>query len=364
VSEEGHPGGASDEARVEELMRINGELAAEIRSLNAGRISGPRSAAMPAARKLGRLTKELDDLRADRDQLADHRRGLESQNQELAQHVDELSREYDELAGQFQAQAQELARLRSGAAGVLRRARARLGRRTAQPSLRHQDAELRMHLDFVLAHRAMVAGDIFFVQIGAFDGRRYDPLFPWVQAYGWRGLLIEPQERFFSELVENYGDAEGLEFRRIAVGVRNEIRPFYTVADEPGVSRDAGMIASFDRETLLSHREFVPGLESLIHTEEIECVAINDLLAEVKSDRIDLLQIDVEGYDHELIRVLDLDRFAPSIVRFEHMHLTPAQHDACIERLVDHGYRICLEDHDTLGYKPGDLPPGLPERDG
>lgn len=219
-----------------------------------------------------------------------------------------------------------------------------------RPLLRHPEAELRMQLDYVLAQRAVLTENFFFVQIGAFDGRRYDPLFAWVQALRWHGLLIEPQPRFFSELVENYKGVDGLEFRRIAVGVRNETRTFYTVADEPGVTRDAGMLASFDRETLLSHRKFVPGLDSLIRSEEIECVALNDLLGEAKTDHIDLLQIDVEGYDHELIRVLDLKRFSPSIVRFEHLHLTPAQHEASIDRLLGHGYRVCLEAHDTLAY--------------
>lgn len=233
--------------------------------------------------------------------------------------------------------------------------------RLPRPLLRHPEAELRMHLDYVLAQRAILARDFFFVQIGAFDGRRYDPLFAWVQAHRWRGLLIEPQPRYFSKLVENYQGVDGLEFRRIAVGVRNETRSFYTVADEPGVTPDAGMLASFDRETLLSHRKFVPGLDSLVRSEEIECVALNDLLAEVDADHIDLLQIDVEGYDHELIRVLDFERFSPSIVRFEHIHLTDAQHEASIERLIAHGYRVCLEEHDTLAYRPPDLTPGRSE---
>jgi len=211
-----------------------------------------------------------------------------------------------------------------------------------------------MGLDFVLAQRVAHTRDFFFVQIGAFDGRRYDPLFAWVQAHHWRGLLVEPQPHFFSELVENYRGAHGLQFRRIAVGVRNEVRPFYTVADAPGVPRDAGMIASFDRETLLSHRRFVPDLDSHLRSEDIACVALNDLLAEVEANHIDLLQIDVEGYDHELIRVLDLKRFAPSIVRFEHLHLTREQHEASIDRLIAHGYEVHMEAHDTLAYRTPD----------
>lgn len=236
-----------------------------------------------------------------------------------------------------------------------RRALASRGRRLERmprPLLRRPEAELRMNLDFALAQRVALAGDFYFVQIGAFDGRMFDPIFPWVRAYGWRGLLVEPQPRYFSELVENYRGIDGLEFRRIAVGVRNETRPFYTVADGPGVPPGTGMLASFDRETLLSHRRSIPDLDSLLRSEEIDCVALNDLLGEVEADHVDLLQIDVEGYDHELIRILDFERFAPSIIHFEHRHLTPDQHEASIGRLIDHGYLVCLEKHDTLAYRP------------
>jgi FkbM family methyltransferase len=226
--------------------------------------------------------------------------------------------------------------------------------RLPKPLLNYPEAELRMGLDYVLAERVAHTRDFFFVQIGAFDGRRYDPLFAWVQAHRWRGVLVEPQPRFFSELVESYKGVDGLQFRRIAVGVRNEIRPFYTVADGSGVPRDAGMIASLDRKTLLSHRRFVSDLDSHLRSEDIECVALNDLLAEVEADHIDLLQIDVEGYDHELVRVLDIERFAPSIVRFEHLHLTRNQYEASIDRLIAYGYKVCIEETDTLAYRTSD----------
>jgi FkbM family methyltransferase len=243
--------------------------------------------------------------------------------------------------------------------GVGKRALASRGmrlERLPRPILRHPDAELRMHLDYALAQRVAHTRDFVFVQIGAFDGRSADPLYGWVQAYRWRGLLVEPQARYFSELVENYRDVEGLDFRRVAVGARSEIRTLYTIADEPEVPHWAGLLASFDRETLLSHRRFLPGIDALVRSEDVECVALNDLLADVNAKHIDLLQIDVEGYDHELVRVLDIERFAPSIVRFEHAHLTPTQHEASVGRLIEHGYRVCLEEDDTLAYRPADVP--------
>jgi len=97
---------------VEELLRVNAELAAEIRALSGGRAEEPRSGQAPAARGIARLRSErealakrleetevaLEATRADRD-------GLERQNREMAA---------------------EIARLSAGFGGFLRRARGRL----------------------------------------------------------------------------------------------------------------------------------------------------------------------------------------------------------------------------------------------
>lgn len=93
------------ERRLEELLRVNAELAAEIRSLELGRRDLPRTARVPAARQIAQLTSERDEAREElrvarieRDALQEHRAPLEA----------------------------EVTRLRSGLRGFLRRARARL----------------------------------------------------------------------------------------------------------------------------------------------------------------------------------------------------------------------------------------------
>lgn len=100
------------EGTVEELLRVNGELAAELRALTAGRIEAPRSGPVPAARGIGRLRGERDELAAKlaetERELAEtqaHREGLERQNQEMAA---------------------EIIRLSAGLPGYLRRLRGRL----------------------------------------------------------------------------------------------------------------------------------------------------------------------------------------------------------------------------------------------
>ena len=97
---------------VEELLRVNAELAAEIRALTEGKTASPRSGQIPAARGIARLLSERDALAARLEEteaeLAEtrhHREGLERQNREMAA---------------------EIARLSAGLPGFLRRVRGRL----------------------------------------------------------------------------------------------------------------------------------------------------------------------------------------------------------------------------------------------
>jgi hypothetical protein len=107
-----------EDPRVEELLRVNAELAAEVRNLTLGFADAPRPAGMPTIRRLARLIDERDRLqaelqqaRADLDHVQAHRAGLERQNQEMAVEIVALN-----------------ARLDAGLAGALRRLRARLRR--------------------------------------------------------------------------------------------------------------------------------------------------------------------------------------------------------------------------------------------
>jgi hypothetical protein len=105
---------SDDERRIAELLRVNNELAAEMRELTLGRAAAPRPSQLPAARWVTRLQAERDDLAAEleasrAEQVATKadRDGLELQNREFAQ---------------------EIARLSGGISGLLRRLRRRVVR--------------------------------------------------------------------------------------------------------------------------------------------------------------------------------------------------------------------------------------------
>lgn len=118
--------GGADRARVEALLQANAELAAEIRSLALGRIDSPRSSGSPAVRRLAALLAERDSLTAERDTLGSELDDARSQLRAARDRSEELSAQIDQLNAQIQEQALYIEQLRTGFAGLLRRARRRL----------------------------------------------------------------------------------------------------------------------------------------------------------------------------------------------------------------------------------------------
>jgi predicted nuclease with TOPRIM domain len=112
----------TESAQVEELLRVNAELAAELRALTAGRSEAPRKGQVPASRGVARLHAERDALRTQLEETRtalEHLQGVQAALEEVSDERLRLSRENEELAA-------EVARLRAGWQGAMRRLRGRL----------------------------------------------------------------------------------------------------------------------------------------------------------------------------------------------------------------------------------------------
>ena len=52
--------------------------------------------------------------------------------------------------------------------------------------------------------------DPFVMVVGAMDGRMFDPIYPYVYKYHWKGLFIEPLPDLFEKLKKVYPHASEL----------------------------------------------------------------------------------------------------------------------------------------------------------
>jgi FkbM family methyltransferase len=219
--------------------------------------------------------------------------------------------------------------------------------------LRSHDAELEVTLDSIVSDYGRTHPDIYFLQVGAFDGISTDPLYPLIDKHALKGILVEPQREFFDRLKANYARFEESRFLFVnaAIAETDTTRPFYRVTSRADGPEWLHGIASLDRAVLMRHRSAIPELDSLVESENVRCVTFSSLFRECRIKHVDLLQIDAEGFDGVILRLFDIPNRRPAIVRFEHKHLSTWDYKSCLSLLIHQGYKVAISrTGDTLAY--------------
>lgn len=192
----------------------------------------------------------------------------------------------------------------------------------------------------VIARRMLEIGpELVFIQIGAFDGIMADPLRKYIEKYGWSGVLVEPQARAAHKLRELYGGNHRIVVLQAALDRECGTRTLFTVESETAPTWAGGM-ASFQREHIVKHAVLIPGIETMVREEKVDCITFHEVLAKLPSERIDLLQLDAEGSDAYLLSLFPFDRVRPAIVHWEIKHYTRSEKEDCLDRLARFGYRF------------------------
>jgi FkbM family methyltransferase len=186
--------------------------------------------------------------------------------------------------------------------------------------------------------------EFFFVQIGAYDGQALDPIQGFVRRRRWRGILVEPQPDAFECLRRNYAGSPGLIFENVAIADQEGSLPLYRL-------RDDRMVSSFDPEHVI---KFLPkgvdpreALESI----QVRCLTLSGLLAKYSVHSLGLLQIDAEGYDYQILKMVDFRKIKPQIICFEHMHLSAIEKGECIQLLVSQNYKVVTGSADMIAFQ-------------
>lgn len=199
--------------------------------------------------------------------------------------------------------------------------------------------------------RGEAEDDFFFVQIGAHDGLHYDPVRPFVTKYHWRGILVEPQPAIFERLVENYKDEPQLVFENVAMGLEDGRTILYAFKEGDGLPDHASMLTSFERHALVNNAH---DYRAEIVELDVPCLTVASLLSKHNVDKIDLLQIDTEGFDFHIIKMFSLSEVRPTIIHFENAGMNMEQTDECYELFNKLNYRVLPIGIDTVAYRQED----------
>jgi FkbM family methyltransferase len=208
---------------------------------------------------------------------------------------------------------------------------------------RQRDAAFNFFDQFSRSHGRQVR----FIQVGANDGLRNDPVREFIVRDRWQGLLIEPLPTVFALLKDNYSylASQGLVFVNAAISdLDSSHLPFYTFHDAfldnlPLETRlDYLRKASFHRAHVEHH--IGAGNKESIKTIDVPCMTLGSLIKKYwQWNTIDLIVIDAEGHEDAIIRSMDFSEFAPEAIFFESHNLADKE-ERLSEFLTGKGYSI------------------------
>lgn len=191
--------------------------------------------------------------------------------------------------------------------------------------------------------------DYFFIQIGANDGKRFDPIFGIVNKLHLRGLVLEPVKEYFDELVENYKNTKVVPINK-AIYTDNKKITIYRVINNSSLPEWIKGIASIDPDHYKKSN-----IDKLDIVEEIvDGITFDALLSEYHVINLDLLQIDTEGYDKEIIKSIPFEKIKPRIIHFEHGfadNVMSINDFLQINKiLLENNYKLIMKDYDCIAY--------------
>lgn len=195
-----------------------------------------------------------------------------------------------------------------------------------------------------------------FVQIGANDGRRFDPIYEFATSrrFCFSGIVVEPVPRFFHDLQHAYRNKPDIKAVNAAIHNSLSEATLYVVSEKYDLKVPEWALgtASFNKSHVIKAE--VP--EEYVEAIQVPCVSLENLMDKEGIASIDLLQIDTEGYDSEILRSIDVTKTRPGMIHFEHGMadgvMGQTEMDDLIQLLNRQGYQVLLENYDAIAFMP------------
>jgi FkbM family methyltransferase len=171
----------------------------------------------------------------------------------------------------------------------------------SRPALHQIDRRIEPHLP---------AEPGFFVEAGANDGFQQSNTYALERIHGWRGVLVEPVPELAHE-------AE----RERAVRVFNCALVAQDFPD-PALTLCYGGLMTVVAGARPDGRDWVAAAHAVAQEEPehefaVPARTLSSILDEIAAPGVDLMSLDVEGYEREVLRGIDFERHAPRLLIVE-----------------------------------------------
>jgi FkbM family methyltransferase len=192
----------------------------------------------------------------------------------------------------------------------------------------------------------------FVLQIGANDGKFDDPAWETIRKHRLKALLVEPMPGMFEKLIENYSDQPQVTCENCAIAREDGEVTLYHVPPHPSLPPYVTRVASFSRQVILKQRGKVPTIDKFIEQISVPALSLRTLLQKHGISKVDWLQLDTEGFDFEILKMLWATPIRPEIISFECEHLNRSDKIGCAKMLRKAGYNYISLGRDAIAIQP------------
>ncbi len=176
----------------------------------------------------------------------------------------------------------------------------------------------------------------FFVEVGCIDGRRFSNTLTFEER-GWKGMCVEAHAGYIGLLEKNRPNSIVC---HCAAGEACEDAVFYANA--------RGSLSTLDKTSETRWRRDYAPYFSGFEEQQVKKVRLSTLLDTYHISEIDILSLDVEGYEVEAIKGLDLSRHRPKVMIIESD--SPQQEEQLDGLILPHRYLKALKYSGNIFY--------------
>jgi len=170
-------------------------------------------------------------------------------------------------------------------------------------------------------------------------------------------LLVEPVPHNISAINENLKEFKNIHLEPVAVSSVRETKDFFFVKStsiNKLKKHWASGIGSFNKNHLLNHRT----KRFLIEEDDIDKIPIKtvkfeDLIDKYSITEIDKILIDIEGYEYEILRDMDLKKVRINSILFEYKHFdgyqkTGEKLEEILKKFEENNYKTSKVDEENI----------------
>ena len=181
----------------------------------------------------------------------------------------------------------------------------------------------------------------FFIEVGANDGYNQSNTYYLEKILGWKGVLVEPIPELFKECKKNRGGSSVFNYALVAHDFNDSFVEMHYANLRSLVD------GSFkDREFEAKHIQDGLSTQNIekSYTVKIPSRTLSSILDEsCNSKQIDFLSLDVEGYELNVLKGLNLEKYRPTYIlveanSFNEVNDYLASRYEMVEQLTHHDY--------------------------